>query len=52
MGLEVFDFGWVDCGVKAGEVLKAGNFRLEFLLHGNVGILDHGLGDIVEVALG
>ena len=25
---------------------------MELLLHGNGGILDHGLGDIVEVALG
>jgi hypothetical protein len=32
--------------------LQAGDLGLELLLHGNGGILDHGLGDIVEVALG
>ena len=29
VGLEVFDFGWVDGGVEAGEVLQAGNFGLK-----------------------
>ena len=52
VGLEVFDFGWVDGGVKAGEVLKAGNFGLKFLLDGEVGFFDDFLGGFEHVGFG
>ena len=52
MGLEVFDFGWVDGGVEAGEVLEAGNFGLKFLLDGDVGIFEDFLGGFEHVGFG